>query len=43
MADILNVLPYASKLAFLAFLGRKDSFELPTHELGQKGLLRYAS
>ena len=28
MADILNIILCASKLAFLVLLGRKDSFEL---------------
>ena len=37
-ADILNTLLCASKLAFLASLGREDYFELQTHERNQKGL-----
>ena len=41
MADILNVLLCASKLAFLASLWRKDYFEMQAHKRGEKVLLAY--
>ena len=36
MADILNINLRASKLTFVASLGKEDCFELQTHEPGEK-------